>query len=49
MYESIPGSELCILPGCGHGPPFERAEIVDAVLLDFLARHPMNKADAGVG
>ena len=36
MFESIPTSQLCIVPGATHGAPFEKASLVNQVVLDFL-------------
>jgi pimeloyl-ACP methyl ester carboxylesterase len=38
IHRAIENSEICILPGVGHGITQQRAEIVVAVILDFLAR-----------
>lgn len=38
IAELIPGSELTILEGVGHGAPWEAAEQFNQVVLDFLAR-----------
>jgi len=37
MYESIPNAQLCVVPGATHGAPFEKAALVNQVILDFLA------------
>jgi len=37
MFESIPGAQLCIIPGASHGAPFEKAPLVNQIVLDFLA------------
>jgi pimeloyl-ACP methyl ester carboxylesterase len=37
MYESIPRSQLCIVPGATHGAPFEKAALVNQIVLEFLA------------
>jgi len=36
MYESIPNAQLCVVPGATHGAPFEKASLVNQVVLDFL-------------
>jgi len=36
MYESIPNAQLCIVPGATHGAPFEKAALVNRIVLDFL-------------
>ncbi len=38
IFHSIPGAQLCIVPGAGHGAVRERAEWVNPVILDFLDR-----------
>jgi len=40
MYQSIPNSELCILPNCGHGLIYESPALFAMTLLGFLAKHP---------
>jgi pimeloyl-ACP methyl ester carboxylesterase len=37
MYESIPNAQLCVVPGATHGAPFEKAALVNQIVLDFLA------------
>lgn len=37
MYESIPNSQLAVLPGATHGAPFEKAALVNQIVLEFLA------------
>jgi pimeloyl-ACP methyl ester carboxylesterase len=39
LYQALPNAELAILPGVGHGPPWERPDLFVRVLADFLARH----------
>ena len=41
MYQAIPNSELCIVPNCAHGVPFQSPTIFVTALLDFLDRNPM--------
>jgi pimeloyl-ACP methyl ester carboxylesterase len=36
-HELIPGSRLEVVPGAGHFLPFERPELLDTLLRDFLA------------
>jgi pimeloyl-ACP methyl ester carboxylesterase len=38
MYESIPNAQLCVVPGATHGVPFEKAALVNQIVLDFLSR-----------
>lgn len=41
MYQAIPKSQLCILPNCNHGLPWETSSAVfTAILLDFLSKNP---------
>lgn len=37
MYESIPNAQLCVVPGATHGAPFEKAALVNQIVLEFLA------------
>jgi pimeloyl-ACP methyl ester carboxylesterase len=37
MFRSIPSAQLCVVPGATHGAPFEKAPLVNQVVLDFLA------------
>jgi pimeloyl-ACP methyl ester carboxylesterase len=41
MYESIPDSELCIMPNTGHAVPEPFTGHFLDILRDFLDRHPM--------
>jgi pimeloyl-ACP methyl ester carboxylesterase len=36
MFESIPNAQLCVIPAATHGAPFEKASLVNQVVLDFL-------------
>jgi 3-oxoadipate enol-lactonase len=38
MHEAIPGSELVIIPGAGHGPQMEAPAEFNRVLSEFLSR-----------
>lgn len=38
MHEAIPGSELVIIPGAGHGPQMETPGEFNRVLMEFLSR-----------
>ena len=38
IYQALPRAQLFILPGTGHGTFETRAELVNPVLLEFLAR-----------
>ncbi|MHA6792171.1 alpha/beta fold hydrolase [Pseudonocardia bannensis] len=40
----IPGAELRMLPGAGHGYPFEFEAEATRVVLDFLSRHRLDRA-----
>ena len=37
LYESIPNAQLCVIPGATHGAPFEKAALVNQIVLEFLA------------
>jgi pimeloyl-ACP methyl ester carboxylesterase len=39
LAERIPGAELAVLPGAGHGYPVEKAAESNAIVLEFLRRH----------
>ena len=39
LAERIPGAELAVLPGAGHGYLLEMATESNAVVLEFLRRH----------
>lgn len=39
LADRIPGAELVIIPGVGHGYSLEAQEVADAAVLDFLRRH----------
>ena len=39
MAKAIPGSELVVIPECGHSAHWERPEIFNRVLVDFVGRH----------
>ena len=36
IWENIPGSDLCILPGCAHGAHMEKPDLFNRVVIDFL-------------
>src|SRR2546428_11226596 len=38
LHAAIPGSELAIIPGAGHGPQMETPALFNRVLLTFLSR-----------
>ncbi len=38
MAQSIPGASLAVIPGAGHMAPLECPELVNPVILDFLAK-----------
>ena len=39
MAARIPGSEICVLPECGHSAYWERPDLFNAAVLDFIGRH----------
>jgi pimeloyl-ACP methyl ester carboxylesterase len=45
MYQSIPNSELCILPNCGHNPMLKYPSIFVNTLLEFLTRNPIDDSN----
>lgn len=38
LHDGIAGSEILMIPGCGHCPPFERPDLVNATLETWLAK-----------
>jgi pimeloyl-ACP methyl ester carboxylesterase len=40
LYRSIPGSELAIVPGTSHALVFEKPDVVNRLVLDFLQNDP---------
>jgi pimeloyl-ACP methyl ester carboxylesterase len=36
MFQAIPNAQLCVVPGATHGVPFEKAALVNEIVLDFL-------------
>jgi len=36
LWEGIPNSEFCVLPGCAHGAHLEKPDLFNAVLCSFL-------------
>jgi pimeloyl-ACP methyl ester carboxylesterase len=38
LYRLLPDAELCLLPNTGHGPPRERPDWFNSIVLDFLTR-----------
>jgi pimeloyl-ACP methyl ester carboxylesterase len=37
LYETIPDAQLAVIPGASHVAPIEKAELVNQLVLDFLA------------
>ncbi len=37
LYESVPNAQLCVVPGASHAVAFEKAALVNSVILEFLA------------
>jgi pimeloyl-ACP methyl ester carboxylesterase len=37
MYEALPDAQLAVVPGATHVAPIEKPELVNRLLLDFLA------------
>ncbi|MCC7204404.1 MAG: alpha/beta hydrolase, partial [Phycisphaeraceae bacterium] len=44
MYTSMPNTELCVLPRCGHDVPERHSNFFVQIVLDFLGRNPIAKA-----
>ena len=36
MFQAMPNAQLCVVPGATHGVPFEKAALVNQIVLDFL-------------
>ena len=36
LYESIPNSQLCVIPGATHGVPSEKPELLNKIIKEFL-------------
>jgi pimeloyl-ACP methyl ester carboxylesterase len=45
LASAIPGAELRVIDGGLHGAYLERADECNAIVLDFLARHPIRKVE----
>lgn len=41
MYRDIPGSELAVVPGTSHALLFEKPELANRIVLDFLEKDPV--------
>jgi pimeloyl-ACP methyl ester carboxylesterase len=41
IYRGIPHSELAIVPGTSHALVFEKADVVNTAILDFLEKDPV--------
>jgi pimeloyl-ACP methyl ester carboxylesterase len=39
LWENIPGSQFCVLPGCAHGAHAEKPDLFNKVICDFLVEH----------
>src|SRR5262249_35018447 len=37
LYETIPDAQLAVIPGASHAEPVEKPELVNRLVLDFLA------------
>ena len=44
LYRLLPNAELCVLPNTGHFPPEEHPSWFNDIVLDFLARHYLHRA-----
>jgi pimeloyl-ACP methyl ester carboxylesterase len=36
LWEGIPNSQFCILPGCAHGPHLEKPDLFNRIVADFV-------------
>lgn len=45
LFESIPNAQLCVLPGSDHFVPFERPDLVNRVVLEFLKPELSQRTD----
>lgn len=36
LWEGIPGSQLCVLPGCAHGAHMEKPDLFNRIIADFM-------------
>lgn len=41
LYRTIPGSELAVVPGTSHALIFEKPDVVNRIVLDFLEKDPV--------
>jgi 2-hydroxy-6-oxonona-2,4-dienedioate hydrolase len=41
LLAAVPGAELRVIEGAGHVPQWEKADEVNAALVDFLCRLPV--------
>ncbi|HYZ91950.1 MAG TPA: alpha/beta hydrolase [Actinomycetota bacterium] len=41
LYRAIPGSELAVVPGTSHALVFEKPDVVNRIVLDFLEKDPV--------
>jgi pimeloyl-ACP methyl ester carboxylesterase len=41
LYRAIPGSELAVVPGTSHALIFEKPDVVNRIVLDFLEKDPV--------
>lgn len=39
LWENIPSSVFCVLPGCAHGAHVEKPDLFNKVIYDFLVEH----------
>lgn len=45
MFEAIPEAQLCVLPGADHFVPFERPDVVNRLVLEFLKPETVQRTD----
>lgn len=41
LYRAIPGSELAVVPGTSHALVFEKPDLLNRIVLDFLEKEPV--------
>jgi pimeloyl-ACP methyl ester carboxylesterase len=41
MFRAVPQSELAVIPGTSHAVPWEKPDLVNRIVLDFLQIEPV--------
>jgi 3-oxoadipate enol-lactonase len=39
LARAIPGARLLVVPGSGHATPYDRPEVFNRAIVEFLAAH----------